>query len=239
MGASSLIGSAALHAAVIGVLAGAATLPSGREIAPLAIEVTLTEPMAQDAAEAAPAPSPEPPLDVAQAPAAEAVSAPAILAPPVPAPPVPATVMAVAAPPPVIRPVEVKRAPEARPRPAQVAALSPVAAAPAVVAASDPTPKPVEISADWQRQLVEWLRANQRYPEDARRRNLTGKTQVRFVVERDGAVTEVTILRSSGSDLLDNSARALLSGARVPAFPASMPQDAVPVSLPINFSLNN
>lgn len=237
--------SAALHAAVIGVLAGAATLPSGREIARPAIEVTLDEPATQSIAEAAPVIPPEPPVVAETAPAAEAA----------PLPPAPAPSVVVAAPPlpppPMVRPVEAKKPPEIaatpiKPRPVLVASRAPVAmpaaalAPPAAAAMSDPspTPGPAEISVDWQRQLIEWLRANQRYPEDARRRNLTGKTQIRFVVERDGAVTDVAILRSSGSELLDNAARALLTGAHLPAFPASMPQDAVPVSLPISFSLN-
>ena len=236
--ASSLIGSAALHAAVIGVLAGAVTLPSSRAVGVPAIEVTLAEPVAQSLAETAAILPPEPPVVAEKRPVAEAAPPPSL---PTPAP----SVVVEKPPPPVVRPVEVKKLPEIRPRPVQVASLSPVVAmpaaapaAPAVAAVTDPTPKPAEVSADWQRQLIEWLRANQRYPEDARRRSLTGKTQIGFVVERDGAVTDVTILRSSGSESLDNSARTMLTGAHVPAFPASMPQDSVPVSLPINFSLN-
>lgn len=236
--ASSLIGSAALHAAVIGVLVGAATLPSGREIVGPAIEVTLDEPATPKVAEAAPVIPAEPPVFAEQLPQAEAA----------PPPPAPTQTVAVAAPPPPItRPVEARKPPDAKPRPVQVASLSPAvampAAAPAASAAAamsdpSPTPRPAEISPDWQRQLIEWLNSNQHYPEEARRRNQSGNPKVRFVVERDGTVSDVTILRSSGSELLDNSVRIMLAGAHVPAFPDSMPQESVPMSMSIRLNLS-
>jgi protein TonB len=44
------------------------------------------------------------------------------------------------------------------------------------------------------------------YPRAAQRRNLEGAVQVKLVLSADGAVTDVTILRSSGHAVLDESA---------------------------------
>jgi periplasmic protein TonB len=227
-----LIGSAALHAAAILALAGAATLPFGVETAPPAIAVSLEQAASAPVAEAAPA------MPVVAAEPEKPVETPS--PPPRPMPPAPvAPVVAVSEPPPkpVARPVEAKKLAPPKPHPVEVAALAPVAARSSSAGFPEATPGPAAISVDWQRELIAWLRANQHYPEAARRRNQTGQIQVSFVVARDGTVADVTILRSSGFDLLDDSARDMLAGAHVPAFPETMPQQSVAMSLPITFTL--
>ncbi len=67
-------------------------------------------------------------------------------------------------------------------------------------------------------------------------RGIEGIVGVAFTAEHDGRVLDVTITRSSGSAVLDNSVRDMLAGQRVPAFPASMAQQAS-LSLAIRYTL--
>ncbi len=68
-------------------------------------------------------------------------------------------------------------------------------------------------------------------------RGVEGVVGVSFIAEHDGRVLDVTITRSSGSPVLDNSVRDMLAGQRVPAFPASMPQSQASLSLAIRYAL--
>jgi protein TonB len=65
--------------------------------------------------------------------------------------------------------------------------------------------------------------AQQRYPERARRRGLEGDLVVRFVIGRDGKVTDKEIVRPSSSVLLDDEALQMIE--RADPFP----------SVPINY----
>lgn len=47
----------------------------------------------------------------------------------------------------------------------------------------------------------------------------------------------VALVSGSGSELLDEAARAMFRNARLPAFPAGMAQDQITVTVPIRFSL--
>ena len=52
----------------------------------------------------------------------------------------------------------------------------------------------------------EFLRENTEYPPAAYEARIQGTTQIRFVIKKDGEVDSVTVLRSSGSKVLDNEA---------------------------------
>ena len=85
--------------------------------------------------------------------------------------------------------------------------------------------------------LNTWIYNNIRYPETAKEKKLEGKVYVRFVIEKDGAVSNVKIIRGVSPEL-DNEAKAVI---------ASMPKwepgenNGVPVSvkytIPIMFRL--
>jgi periplasmic protein TonB len=60
---------------------------------------------------------------------------------------------------------------------------------------------------------------------------------VRFTVARDGEVTSVSVVRGSGSAILDQAAEAILRNARLPPFSAEMTADALSVSVPIHYRL--
>ena len=94
------------------------------------------------------------------------------------------------------------------------------------------------ISRSWQAALAAWLHRNKHYPAEARARGEQGAAQVSFTVARDGAVSGVTIRATTGSVILDDAVRAMLSGARVPAFPPEMPHASVTVSVQIVYRLD-
>lgn len=49
--------------------------------------------------------------------------------------------------------------------------------------------------------LLEYLRKNQRFPEEAREKGIKGRVVVTFIVEKDGSISNVEILRSIASSL--------------------------------------
>jgi len=81
--------------------------------------------------------------------------------------------------------------------------------------------------------LGSWLATHKRYPERARLRGDEGTVGIRFTVDAAGRVLELTVVHSSGSTLLDDAAREMLAGQRVPPFPPSMTlaQTVVPVNI--------
>jgi TonB family protein len=86
--------------------------------------------------------------------------------------------------------------------------------------------------------LSKFIAKNTRYPEEAKKNNITGKVIVRFVVEKDCSVSDVTIVQ--GIDpLLDAEALKVISS--LPKFekPAMKDGKVVPVYylVPIMFAL--
>ncbi|MBQ5730523.1 MAG: TonB family protein, partial [Bacteroidaceae bacterium] len=51
--------------------------------------------------------------------------------------------------------------------------------------------------------LMKYLTSNINYPQEAKDKNIQGKSLIRFVVEKDGSITDVEVARTSGNDLLD------------------------------------
>ncbi len=82
-----------------------------------------------------------------------------------------------------------------------------------------------------------WLAARKSYPERARLRGDEGTVGVRFTVDAAGRVLEVAVVHSSGSTLLDDAAREMLAGQRVPPFPPSMTIAQMVVPVNIRFQL--
>ncbi len=82
-----------------------------------------------------------------------------------------------------------------------------------------------------------WLAARKRYPLQARKRGDEGTVGIRFTVDPTGRVLDVAISRSSGSTLLDNAARDMLAGQRVPPFPSGMVLAMTTVPVNIRFQL--
>lgn len=84
------------------------------------------------------------------------------------------------------------------------------------------------------RRLAEFLN----YPPAARRRAIEGDPVVRFVINRDGALLDYELARSSGSRHLDRAALQLVrDAAPYPVFPASLDLAQLEVQLPIEYRL--
>lgn len=76
------------------------------------------------------------------------------------------------------------------------------------------------------------------YPPEAKKARQQGTVAVRFSVDRSGAVSNVSIKRSSGIDLLDQVTIALMGRVSpLPAFPASMAESRITLTLPIEYGL--
>ena len=54
--------------------------------------------------------------------------------------------------------------------------------------------------------MMEFLMMNMKYPESAVKAKQQGKAVVEFVVKKDGTVSDVYIVKSTGYDVLDNEA---------------------------------
>jgi TonB family protein len=72
---------------------------------------------------------------------------------------------------------------------------------------------------------------------EARRRGEQGRATVRFTVDRDGQVEDVSLLSSTGSTILDDAIERMLHGAHVPPFPQAMGQASVTVTVQIRYAL--
>lgn len=205
--------------------------------------VTLPEPEPEPAPE--PEPEPEPIPDPEPEPAPETEPAPT----PTPAPePIP----------------EPEPAPEPKPEPEQES--EPVQAANSVSsplpAISEPTntantaglaTAPGDASAASQQQaelreqlydtylaaLMQELRRSFDYPRSALRRRQEGRVQVALRIETDGSIAGITLDSSSGYNLLDESAIAMIERiSGLPALPEEAGNRGLAVSVPIDFKLN-
>lgn len=108
---------------------------------------------------------------------------------------------------------------------------------PAAPAASPPAPASTEVSPAWNSALRKWLTDNKTYPDAARRNGEEGRVALRFTVDRTGRVLQVQVAGSSGSATLDEAARNMLTGARLPPFPPGMAQAQQTVTAGIQYTL--
>lgn len=87
--------------------------------------------------------------------------------------------------------------------------------------------------------LMKYINGEIEYPEEARNVNAQGRAVVRFVVEKDGSVTDVKIVRSTDNEYLD--AEALRIVANMPKWTPGT-QNGKPVrvrfNLPVMFKLS-
>ncbi len=85
--------------------------------------------------------------------------------------------------------------------------------------------------------FFEYIGKNIRYPDEAKRKNIQGKVFIGFVVEKDGSLSDIKVLRSASPDL---SAEAIRLIKTLPALEARI-QNGKPVrvayTMPIVFQL--
>ena len=86
--------------------------------------------------------------------------------------------------------------------------------------------------------LLDFIRTNTKYPEEAKKNNITGKVILRFIVEKNGTVSNVEILQKV-DPLLDAEAIRVVSS--LPVFDSPAIKNGEPVRvfymLPITFAL--
>jgi protein TonB len=94
------------------------------------------------------------------------------------------------------------------------------------------------IDPSWQSLLLRRLQEFKNYPLEARRRREQGVVMLAFSVDRDGHVVSRHIVKGSGFSDLDAEVLALLERAQpLPAFPPSMTERELNLTVPIRFSL--
>ena len=94
------------------------------------------------------------------------------------------------------------------------------------------------IEPSWQSSLVRHLQHYKRYPSDAQARSEQGVVLLTFSIDRSGHVLAHRIARSSGFADLDDEVMAMIMRAEpLPAFPASMTEPRLDLTVPIRFSL--
>lgn len=93
--------------------------------------------------------------------------------------------------------------------------------------------------ADYFAEVQDWLERHKRYPRRAKLRQLQGVALLRFVVMRDGSITNFAVEESSGHSLLDAEVLKLVVRAQpLPSIPKSMLRPEIELFVPIVFSLN-
>ena len=85
--------------------------------------------------------------------------------------------------------------------------------------------------------LLRFLSENVNYPEDAKKKGIEGKVLVQFVIDKDGSVTNVEVVRSGGHPSLDKEAVRVISMMPKwkPGFQKGQPV-RVRYTVPVNFS---
>lgn len=87
--------------------------------------------------------------------------------------------------------------------------------------------------------VQEWLAKNLEYPHEAKEKNIEGKVYVQFIIEKDGNVSNVKILRGKDSLLNNEALRAVKSMPKWKPGKQRGQEVRVSYTLPINFALNN
>lgn len=141
--------------------------------------------------------------------------------------------------------------PEMKPKPPPEEPVDPKPVKPPLIASQSVTsgaplamanpPSVSNAQRSWQSDLQNHLAKYQRYPEDARRRNISGSTHLRFDVGADGNVISVSVAQSSGHALLDRATLTMIRQAQpLPKPPAEILRNgSIEVTAPFDYSLEN
>ena len=87
-------------------------------------------------------------------------------------------------------------------------------------------------------ELMRFLSRNTKYPDECRKNNIQGKSYIGFIVDKNGTIRDVSVVKTSGNDLLD--AEAIRVVKSMPAWiPGKQGGEAVNVryTLPVNYRL--
>ncbi|WP_375289671.1 energy transducer TonB [Qipengyuania sp.] len=133
-----------------------------------------------------------------------------------------------------MRPISTPSVPSA---PSQQA-LAPSTAADGTADAKGDDPEAKREEANYYSLLSAHLNRKKRYPREAKKAREQGIVTVRFTVHSNGQISDASIRKSSGHELLDQATLDLMGRvAPLPKFPESMTRASVTISLPIDYSL--
>lgn len=198
--------------------------PALPELPPLVATLRLIAPVESGAA-AAPVPAALPEKVRQSAPRPENRSSPRVLQTAGPA------TVATAGPAPALS----EPAPAAAPAAAMPAPATPLASV-APAAPSAPAP---DLLAAYRQRLTELLAGQREYPRIAALRGWEGEVRLRLRVARKGNLVGVVLDRSSGFEVLDQHALAMLAGlGSLPPLPEGLDGSEIQIVVPVNYKLN-
>jgi len=129
------------------------------------------------------------------------------------------------------------RAPSAIDGPA--APVPPAAAVPAAAVQAVPSAPSPDLIAAYRQRLTQLFAGQREYPRIAALRGWEGEVRLRLRVARKGNLLGVVLDRSSGFDVLDQHALAMLAGlGGLPPVPEGLEGNEIQVVVPINYKLN-
>ena len=103
-----------------------------------------------------------------------------------------------------------------------------------------PGPDLDAILAGYRRQVLADISAHKAYPPTARRLSQEGEAKVRFRIAANGAISDVSLVTSSGIDSLDQAAlEAVKSASPVHPIPGELNENSLVLSLTVVFSLDS
>jgi len=94
-----------------------------------------------------------------------------------------------------------------------------------------------KVGPDWTNAFRRWLDENMRYPKNAIEAGHSGTNKVQLLVDPDGKVRSVRLLRQSGSVWLDAGITMPFNHATLPAFPPPVDPAGAEVDLTVHWIL--
>jgi protein TonB len=133
----------------------------------------------------------------------------------------------------------VAAAPPAEPEPAAAPAAQEAPAAPAAPVRAAAEAEPTDVLFGYGRLLEQALESNQQYPRLARQRGWQGLVKMRVQFLPGGQIGQISIVRSSGFAMLDETAVAMLRSAALPPVPDGLRRREFLLDVPVEFRLRS
>ncbi|HTK20103.1 MAG TPA: energy transducer TonB [Mucilaginibacter sp.] len=86
--------------------------------------------------------------------------------------------------------------------------------------------------------LMDYLTTNMKYPDEAKKNGISGKVFVAFVVEKDGSLTDIKVIKSVSPELDEEAVRLMKESPKWQPGSAEGVPCRVRYSLPVNFELS-
>ena len=86
--------------------------------------------------------------------------------------------------------------------------------------------------------LLRAIEANKKYPKQAKRRRQQGQVKVSFILHGDGNISNICIVKSSGSKILDRAAMTAISDiGRFKQIPKQIYRDTWELVVPVTYEI--